>query len=232
MTGYLEVWHLNGAGNRPYARRIFRGKNGYYARQRSRSVDANGLDLGVSVWRAGEGAMKHTRRLEVVGVVADALDKPRVFLTLEFLAEPANVAVALASVTRCAVRFSVTRHRSPRSRARCDWLGHFARGVSDGCNNVLVAGAPAYIAAESLANVGVRRVGLAIKEVMRAHDHAGGTEAALQAVLLPEPVLKGMQLVTCGQTLYGSDAATVGLNRQYGTGFDGTAVHQHGTSAA
>src|SRR5256712_10952011 len=147
MTGYLAVWHMNGAGNRPSARRIFRGKNGYYARQRSRSVDANGLDLGLSVWRPGEGAMKHTRRLEVVGVVADAVDKPRVFLTLEFLAEPAHVAVALASLTRCAVRFSVTRHRSPRSRARCDWLGHFSRGLFDGLSNVLVAGAPAYIVA-------------------------------------------------------------------------------------
>src|SRR5438477_12559434 len=106
MPGHFEVWHLNGAGNRPYARRIFRSNNGYYARQRPGGVEANGLDSGVSVWRPGEGTMKHTRRLEVVGVVADALDKARVFLTLEFLAEPANIAVrfasiGFASVTRC-----------------------------------------------------------------------------------------------------------------------------------
>src|SRR5439155_1797691 len=150
-------------------------------------------------------------------------------LTLQFLAEPANVSIALASVTRCAVRFSVARHSSPRSCARRDRLGHFARGVSDGGNDVLVASAPANIAVESFANVGVRRVGLAVEQIMRAHDHAGSAEAALQAVLFPESVLRGIQLSTGGQSFYRSDSAAVGLNRQYGAGFNGTAVHQYGT---
>src|SRR5882724_5141785 len=99
--------------------------------------------------------MEHTRRLEVVGVVADASDETWVLLTFQFLAEPANVAVALAAVSRSAVRFSVTRHRSPRSRARRDRLRHPAGGVLHGGNNVLVARATAYVAVESFANVGV-----------------------------------------------------------------------------
>src|SRR6266550_1874913 len=160
MPGHLEVWHLDSAGDRANTCHIFCGEDCYYARQLAGGVGANGFNFGMSVWRAGEGAMKHARRLEVVGIVADALDKARVFFTLQFLAEPANVAVALASialatVTRCAVGFSVTRHRSPRSRARRDWLGHFARGVSDGSNDVLVSSAAAYVAVESFANVGI-----------------------------------------------------------------------------
>src|SRR5947207_11078788 len=109
------------------------------------------------MWRPGEGAVKHTRGLEVVGVVADALDKARVFLTLQFLAEPADIAVSLASigfatVTRCAVRFSITRHRSPRSRARRDRLRSPARSILHCGNDVLVSSAAAYVAIESLAN--------------------------------------------------------------------------------
>ena len=101
-----------------------------------------------------------------------------------------------------------------------------------GGNYVLVASAPAKIAVESFANVGVRRVGLAVEQIMRAHDHAGGAEAALQTVLFPESVLKGMQLVTRRQALHGSDAAAVCLNRQDSARFDGTAVHEHRTGTA
>src|SRR2546429_5728346 len=228
----LEVWHLERAGRWTYACRIFRGKNCYYAGQLASSISANGFNFGVSVRRAGKCTMKHTRKFQVVGVVADALNEAGVFLTLQFLAEPANVSIALASVTRCAVRFSVARHSSPRSCARRDRLGHFARGVSDGGNDVLVASAPANIAVESFANVGVRRVGLAVEQIMRAHDHAGSAEAALQAGLFPESVLKGIQLVTRGQALHGSDAAAVCLKRPDSTRFDGTTVHEQRTGTA
>src|SRR5437773_1873270 len=115
MPGHLEVRHLDGTGDWADASRIFRGEDCHYARQLAGSIGANGLNFGVRVRRASESAMKHTRKFQVVGVVADALDKAWVFLTLQFLAEPANVAVALASITRCPVRFYVTRHGSPRS---------------------------------------------------------------------------------------------------------------------
>src|SRR5438309_2841015 len=103
MPGHLEIWHLDSAGDRANTFRIFCCEDCYYTRQLAGSVGANGFNFGVSVRRAGEGAMKHSRRLEVVGVVADALDKARVFLTLQFLAEPANVPVALASIALATV---------------------------------------------------------------------------------------------------------------------------------
>jgi hypothetical protein len=96
----------------------------------------------------------------------------------------------------------------------------------------LVAGAAAEIAVDGFPDLAVGRAGMMLQQVMRAHDHAGGAEAALQPVLLPEPLLDGVQLVAVGEAFHRGDFAAVGLHRQYGTGLDRASVQQHGAGAA
>ena len=61
-------------------------------------------------------------------------------------------------------------------------------------HDVLIAGAAAQIAFELLANDLVREVmALAMDQIDRGHDHAGGAEAALQAVVLAKSFLHRMQ---------------------------------------
>jgi hypothetical protein len=71
-----------------------------------------------------------------------------------------------------------------------------------------------------------------LQQIMRAHDHPGRAEAALQAVLLPKSFLNGVQFVALGQTLHGCDLKTVGLHRKHGAGFHGAAVQQDSAGPA
>src|SRR2546429_8130138 len=96
----LEVWHLERAGRWTYACRIFRGKNCYYAGQLASSISANGFNFGVSVRRAGKCTMKHTRKFQVVGVVADALNEAGGFPSLQFFAGPAKGSLAPSPLSR------------------------------------------------------------------------------------------------------------------------------------
>src|ERR1700744_6405233 len=69
-------------------------------------------------------------------------------------------------------------------------LGHRLGAGRDRLNDVLVTRAAAQIAFEFFANHMVREVvTLAVNHVDRGHDHARGTEAALQAVMLAERLL-------------------------------------------
>src|SRR5215475_1155852 len=67
---------------------------------------------------------------------------------------------------------------------------HGFRAGGDRLDDVVVAGATAKVAFELLADgVLVELVALAADHVHRGHHHAGGTEAALQAVVLAERLL-------------------------------------------
>ena len=67
---------------------------------------------------------------------------------------------------------------------------------------------------------------------MGAHDHSGSAVSALQAVLLPEPLLDGVELVACREALHRRDGMTIRLNGEHGARFHGFAVQQDGTGAA
>ena len=73
---------------------------------------------------------------------------------------------------------------------------------------------------------------LAVDDVDRGHDHAGRAEAALQAVVLAEGLLHGMQLAVLGQALDGRDLGAVAGGGQHGAGLHGAAVHVHHAGAA
>src|SRR5262245_47824162 len=69
------------------------------------------------------------------------------------------------------------------------------------------------------------------EEVARAHQHAWGAEAALQAVLLPEALLQRMECAALGETLDGLDAAAVGLDGEDRAALHRATVQAHGAGA-
>src|SRR6266581_6519898 len=104
----------------------------------------------------------------------------------------------------------------------------------DRLDDVLVAGAAAEITFELLADgVVAEVVALAVDDVDRGHDHAGGAEAALQAVMLAERLLHRMQRrAVGGQTFDGPDLVPVSHDRERGAGLDRLAVEMHDAGAA
>ena len=68
-----------------------------------------------------------------------------------------------------------------------------ARRRAHRAHDRLVAGAAAEVAREPAADLVVRRVGVAVEQRLRRHEHAGRAEAALQRVLLDERALQRVQ---------------------------------------
>ena len=75
-------------------------------------------------------------------------------------------------------------------------------------------------------------IGIALEQLLDCHDHAGRTEAALQAMLVPEGFLDRVQIAVCGESFNGEDVAAVRLDGEHGAGFDRLAVHHDGAGAA
>src|SRR5215211_1891085 len=71
---------------------------------------------------------------------------------------------------------------------------HDRGGLADRQDDVVVAGAAADVPFDRMADLVVRRVDVPGKEIGGGHDHSRGAEAALEAVLLPEPLLERMKL--------------------------------------
>src|ERR1700761_300377 len=99
-------------------------------------------------------------------------------------------------------------------------------------HDVLVAGAAAEVAGYRPPHVFLGGIGVAVEQVLGRHHHARGAEPALQAVLLPEPLLDRVQLAGRGQALHGGDLTAVDLHRQHRAGLDRPAVDQHRAGAA
>jgi len=113
------------------------------------------------------------------------------------------------------------------------WLrASLARGFLDRVDDVLIAGAAAEIAIERVADFLLGGVGVAFEELAGSHDHAGGAEAALEAVLVPESLLDGVEVAIGGEAFDGDDVAAVGLDREHGAAFDDFAVKGDGACAA
>src|ERR1700716_594349 len=88
----------------------------------------------------------------------------------------------------------------------------------DRLNDILVAGAAAEIAFELFADGVITEImALAVDDIDRGHDHTGGAESALQAVMLAECLLHWMQRRTVsGKALDGLDLMPVGHDRERG----------------
>src|SRR5665213_725205 len=95
-------------------------------------------------------------------------------------------------------------------------------------HNMLISGAAAQVALEPMPDLLIARVGIAIQDLLRRHDHARRAEAALQSVLIPEGFLDLVQLaVGGGHAFDGQDLGAIALDREDGAALDGLAVQLH-----
>src|SRR5579875_588071 len=99
-------------------------------------------------------------------------------------------------------------------------------------DDVFVAGAAADIAAQSLADLGVGRLGDAAEEVDGAHDHPRGTIPALQTMLLPKRFLHRMKRLRRADPFDRRNARPVGLHGEHRTALHRNAVDEDRACAA
>src|SRR5207249_8288747 len=96
-------------------------------------------------------------------------------------------------------------------------LAHLLGRVLHGLHDIDVAGAAAEIPRNGLADLLLARVLVALEERAGGHQHAGRAETALQAVLLGETLLDGMQFAALLQAFDRGDLRAVGLHREHRT---------------
>src|SRR5207247_4064290 len=106
------------------------------------------------------------------------------------------------------------------------------RRPADRADDVLVAGAPADLAGQDLADLGLGRVRVAVEQPARGHHHARRAEAALQAVAFDEPLLDRVELAVFGEVLDGTDRTPVGHRREHRARLDRRLVEPHDAGAA
>ena len=97
---------------------------------------------------------------------------------------------------------------------------HLALRVLDRLDNVDVAGATAQISGDCLADFRFGRLVHRPKQCRRRHHHAGGAEAALEAMFFPEPLLNRIQCSTDRQAFHRRERLALGLDRKHGAGLD------------
>jgi len=105
------------------------------------------------------------------------------------------------------------------------------RGI-DRLDDVVVAGAPAKVALETKPDLALGGVGIALEQLLRRHDHPRRAEPALEAVLVPERLLQGMQRRSLCQALDGGDLRPVGLDGEDRAGLDAVPVDLDGARPA
>src|SRR5438093_815588 len=106
------------------------------------------------------------------------------------------------------------------------------RGVLYGVDDVLVAGAAAEVARETLADLALRWRRVVLQQRHGRHDHPRRAEPALQPVLFPEAFLQRMQATVGREALDRGDRRAVGLDRKDGAGLRAPAVDENGAGAA
>src|SRR5262245_24181737 len=84
--------------------------------------------------------------------------------------------------------------------------------VLHGFHDLVVAGAAAQVARDAAPDLVVGRALVLGQRRRGRHEHSGSTEAALQAVLLPETLLQRVELAAVGQALHRTEVRAVGLD--------------------
>src|SRR4051812_8392900 len=131
-------------------------------------------------------------------------------------------------------RYRLILHRlRSRLSARLGRLlaAHLGRRVLHGLDDIVIACAAAQVALQAMTNLFFARVRITLQQIAGGYDHTGGAVAALEPVALPEAFLQGVQLAVLRQPFDGGDLRAVGLNRQYGAGFDADAI-EHDSAGA
>src|SRR5678816_3606888 len=134
----------------------------------------------MSVGTPKENNVKRIGKLYIVDVVAQALNEPRIFRSLDWTANILSVC-------------SRVRHSYSLSGGGRHAL-QFA-GCSFYCiDNVLIARAAAEIAFESFPYLFLAGITIGFEKRIRGHDHSRCAEAALKTMLFPETLLHGIEL--------------------------------------
>src|SRR5580658_1002653 len=110
---------------------------------------------------------------------------------------------------------------------RCRLGAQDAGGLLDRRDDVLVAGAAAEVAGDRLADLGLARIGVALQEHVRGHQHPRRAKTALQAVTVPERLLQRMELAALREPLDGRDRVAVGLDREHRARLDRALAVEH-----
>src|SRR3984957_17737944 len=113
-------------------------------------------------------------------------------------------------------------------------LGHRLGAGGDRQHDILITSAAAQVAFELLADgVDGEIVALAVDDIDRGHDHAGGAETAFQSGILAEGFLHRIQGPAIDRQPFDrTDLVPVRHHRQRGAGFDRSAVEMHDAGAA
>ncbi len=119
-------------------------------------------------------------------------------------------------------------HCTPAVGSKAERAGGGERGLDD----VVVARAAAQVALQALAHLGLGRARVLGEEGRQRHHHAGCAVAALQAVILAESLLDGVQLALVGHPLDRGDRRAVRLHGEHRAGLDRLPVDEHCARAA
>src|SRR3989441_5370693 len=108
--------------------------------------------------------------------------------------------------------------RGPARRTPCGWPcllpGHVFGRPLDRLDDVVIAGAPAEVAFQLVADLLLGGARIALEELGGRQDHARRAEATLQAMLLPETLLDRMEIAVLGEPFDGRDRRAVRLHRE------------------
>ena len=112
--------------------------------------------------------------------------------------------------------FSRARQRLVCSPSPVNGVGHHPRRGGHRLDDLSVAGAPAQVACQRLADLRLGRVGVRIQQCLARNQQSGRTEPALNGAVLNERPLERVQLTpprARRESLYREDVAPVDLRR-------------------
>src|SRR3989338_1114199 len=112
------------------------------------------------------------------------------------------------------------------------FLRHLPRCRLDGLNDVMIACAPTDCARDTLPDFSVRWSRVLPKDLQGSEKHPRGAESALQRVVLPKSLLKGVQLSLFRKPLDGLHLRAIRLDGEHETGTDCQPVHHYRTATA
>ncbi len=84
---------------------------------------------------------------------------------------------------------------------------------------MLIACAAAEVPLDTTADLFLRGLWMALKQLVGAEYHPGGTKSALEPMALPKAILNRMEFITLGEPFYGQHLSPIRLDSKNGAGF-------------
>ena len=106
------------------------------------------------------------------------------------------------------------------------------RSPLDRANDRRVSGAAADLPGDGLPDLGFGRIGVSVEQRPGRHHHAGGAEAALQAVALHEALLHRVEFGALLEAFHGAHVAPTRHRGEHGAGLHRLLIHPHDAGSA